>query len=515
MNAALYIRLSREDDHDGPSESVTNQKALLTKYADENGFIVQDIYIDDGWSGCNFDRPAFRRLLDDIEAGKVDTIITKDLSRLGRDYILTGHYLERYFPEHRVRYISLLDGIDTAIDSSANDITPFRAIMNDMYAKDISKKITSVKRSQQRRGLFIGGKPVYGYRKHPSDKNRLIVDEDAALVVRRIFSMAYSGTSCREIASTLNREHIPPPALYAGLTVTGSKSYTGLWSGERISEMLQNETYIGNMVQGRRVKSSYKSRKCLRQRKEDWVVVENTHEPLIDRAEFDTVQKLLSGRQKTRVRTYDHPLKGLIFCHECGHPLGIVNRKKASGEDTLYFICRTYQRFVSSSVCTSHCIKTQVVMDLISKKITELCTPYFPELDLLSVAQDEIRRRAKTHYANSDPAQLRRRIDGLNAKLDRVYLDHLGGLIDAEDFSRVKLRLQRERRTLQDQLSEYTPQTPSADDSDSIAEQLVSDFTANMGSDRAILMHLIDRIELTEKKEVIISFKFSADPTIG
>ena len=208
-----------------------------------------------------------------IEAGKVDTIITKDLSRLGRDYILTGHYLERYFPEHRVRYISLLDGIDTAIDSSANDITPFRAIMNDMYAKDISKKITSVKRSQQRRGLFIGGKPVYGYRKHPSDKNRLIVDEDAALVVRRIFSMAYSGTSCREIASTLNREHIPPPALYAGLTVTGSKSYTGLWSGERISEMLQNETYIGNMVQGRRVKSSYKSRKCLRQRKEDWVDV--------------------------------------------------------------------------------------------------------------------------------------------------------------------------------------------------------------------------------------------------
>lgn len=514
MNAALYIRLSKEDDHDGPSESVTNQKSLLTGFAEENGFTVHDIYIDDGWSGCNFDRPAFRRLIGDIETGKVDTVITKDLSRLGRDYILTGHYLERYFPEHRIRYISLLDGIDTATDSSANDITPFRAIMNDMYAKDISKKITSVKRSQQRRGLFIGGKPVYGYRKHPSDKNRLIVDEDAAMIVRRIFSMACSGTSCREIASTLNREHIPPPALYAGLTIT-SESYTGLWNGERISEMLQNETYIGNMVQGRRIKSSYKSRKCLRQRKEDWVVVENTHEPLIGRAEFEAVQKLLAGRLKTRVRTYDHPLKGLIFCHECGHPLGIVNRKKTNGDDTLYFICRTYQRSASSRTCTSHCIKAQTVTELIAQKITEICTSYSPEQDLLSMAQDEIHRRAETHLAVCDPTQLQKRVDALNAKLDRVYLDYLGGLIDTEDFSRIKIRLQKERSTLQDQLSKHTPQTPSADDSESIAKQLVYDFTAHIGSDRAILTHLIDRIELTARKEIIISFKFSADPTSG
>ena len=158
--AALYIRLSREDETDGPSESVSNQRAMLEDFARQRGVPVAGLYVDDGWSGTSFDRPEFRRMLRDIEAGRVNMVITKDLSRLGRDYIMTGHYMERYFPEHRVRYISLLDGIDTGVDSSANEITPFRAIMNDMYAKDSSKKISSVKRDKQRKGLFIGGNPV-------------------------------------------------------------------------------------------------------------------------------------------------------------------------------------------------------------------------------------------------------------------------------------------------------------------------------------------------------------------
>ena len=168
-HAALYIRLSKEDESEGPSESVNNQQSLLNEFVQQHRLTVFDTYIDDGWSGTNFDRPNFQRMIADIEAKKVNMVITKDLSRLGRDYILTGHYMERYFPEHRVRYISLLDGIDTGVDSTANDITPFRAIMNDMYAKDISKKISSVKHDKQRKGLFIGGKPVYGYKMHPTD----------------------------------------------------------------------------------------------------------------------------------------------------------------------------------------------------------------------------------------------------------------------------------------------------------------------------------------------------------
>ena len=273
-HVAFYIRLSKEDETEGPSQSVTNQKSLLNEFVQQHRLSVYDTYVDDGWSGTSFERPDFQRMIGDIEAKKVNMVITKDLSRLGRDYIMTGHYMERYFPEKRVRYISLLDGIDTGVESSANDITPFRAIMNDMYAKDISKKIKSVKRDKQRKGQFIGGKPVYGYKMHPTEKNKIVIDEEVAPIVRRIFHMALEGMSCRQIATQLNEEGVPTPATYAGLPVANPGPYTGLWSSERISDMLQNETYIGNMVQGRTVKISYKSKKCLKQDRENWVVVE-------------------------------------------------------------------------------------------------------------------------------------------------------------------------------------------------------------------------------------------------
>ena len=242
-HVALYIRLSKEDENEGPSESVTNQKSLLNEFVQKHRLSVYDIYVDDGWSGTNFDRPDFQRMISDIEAKKVNMVITKDLSRLGRDYIMTGHYMERYFPERRVRYISLLDGIDTGVESTANDITPFRAIMNDMYAKDISKKIKSVKRDKQRKGQFIGGKPMYGYKMHPTEKNKIVIDEEVAPVVRRIFAMALGGKSCRQIAVALNEEGVVTPAVYCGWKMGRQGPYAGQWSSERISEMLQNETY--------------------------------------------------------------------------------------------------------------------------------------------------------------------------------------------------------------------------------------------------------------------------------
>jgi len=257
-HVALYIRLSKEDENEGPSQSVTNQKSLLNEFIQQHRLSVYDTYIDDGWSGTSFDRPDFQRMIGDIEAKKVNMVITKDLSRLGRDYIMTGHYMERYFPEKRVRYISLLDGIDTGVESTANDITPFRAIMNDMYAKDISKKIKSVKRDKQRKGQFIGRKPMYGYKMHPTEKNKIVIDEEMAPIVRRIFAMTLDGMSCRKIAATLNEEGVPTPATYCGWNMGRKGPYAGLWSSERISEMLQNETYLGNMVQGRTVKISYK-----------------------------------------------------------------------------------------------------------------------------------------------------------------------------------------------------------------------------------------------------------------
>ena len=508
-HAALYIRLSKEDESEGPSQSVQNQESLLREFVQQHRLSVYDTYVDDGWSGTNFDRPAFQRMIADIEARKVNMVITKDLSRLGRDYILTGHYMERYFPEHRVRYISLLDGIDTGVDSTANDITPFRAIMKDMYAKDISKKIKSVKRDKQRKGQFIGGKPVYGYKMHPTEKNKIIIDEEVAPVVRRIFALALSGMSCRNIAALLNQEGVPTPATYANLPVARPGPYTGLWSSERISDMLQNETYIGNMVQGRSVKISYKSKKCLRQDPVNWVVVEGTHEPLVDPETFRKVRMLVNSRKHTRSRTYDFLLKGLIFCHECGYPLAVLNLKNARGEDVLYFVCRTYQRFTKAGVCTCHSIKEKTVTDAVVAKVREVCQAYLNPDELLPVAQEAMENAGKRSSLESELQALQSKIDSLTANLDRIYTDRLSGLLPEADFQRIFGRIKLEREQLEGKRQELESQKKSPVPREDRARELVQRFIETAGESRELLVSLIERVELTENKEIIIKFRFA------
>lgn len=508
-HAALYIRLSKEDESEGPSQSVQNQESLLREFVQQHRLSVYDTYVDDGWSGTSFDRPRFQRMIADIEAKKVNMVITKDLSRLGRDYIMTGHYMERYFPEHRVRYISLLDGIDTGVDSTANDITPFRAIMNDMYAKDISKKIKSVKRDKQRKGQFIGGKPVYGYKMHPTEKNKIVIDEEVAPVVRRVFALALSGMSCRNIASLLNQEGIPTPATYANLPVAKPGPYTGLWSSERISDMLQNETYIGNMVQGRSVKISYKSKKCLKQDPANWVIVEGTHEPLVDAETFRKVRMLVNSRKHTRSRTYDFLLKGLIFCHECGYPLAVLNRKNAKGEDVLYFVCRTYQRFTKAGVCTCHSIKEKTVTDAVVAKVREVCQAYLNPDELLPMAREAVENARKQSRLETELQAVQARIDSLTANLDRMYTDRLNGLLPEEDFQRIFNRTKLDRKLLEEKRQELELQKKSPVRSEDRARELVQRFIETAGESRELLVSLIERVELTEDKEVVIKFRFA------
>ena len=508
-HAALYIRLSKEDESEGPSQSVQNQESLLREFVQQHRLSVYDTYVDDGWSGTSFDRPDFQRMVADIEAKKVNMVITKDLSRLGRDYIMTGHYMERYFPEHRVRYISLLDGIDTGVDSTANDITPFRAIMNDMYAKDISKKIKSVKRDKQRKGQFIGGKPVYGYKMHPTEKNKIVIDEEAAPVVRRIFALALSGMSCRNIATLLNQEGVPTPATYANLPVARPGPYTGLWSSERISDMLQNETYIGNMVQGRSVKISYKSKKCLKQDPANWVVVEGTHDPLVDRETFQKVRMLVNSRKHTRSRTYDFLLKGLIFCHECGYPMAVINRKNARGEDVLYFVCRTYQRFTKAGVCSCHSIKEKTVTDAVIAKVREVCQAYLNPDELLPVAQEAVENARKQSSLEMELQTLQSKIDSLTANLDRMYTDRLSGLLPEADFQCIFGRIKLEREQLEEKRQELELRQKSPVRSEDRARELVQRFIETAGESRELLVSLIERVELTEDKEIIIKFRFA------
>lgn len=506
--AALYIRLSKEDENEGPSESVSNQKSMLEDFAFQHQLTVYGVYIDDGWSGGNFERPNFQRMLFDIEKKQVNMVITKDLSRLGRDYILTGHYMERYFPEHQVRYISLLDGIDTGVESTANDITPFRAIMNDMYAKDISKKISSVKHDKQRKGLFIGGKPAYGYKMHPTEKNKIVIDEGAAPVVRRIFGMALEGISARQIAVRLNAESVPPPAVYAGLKQGRCGPYTGLWSSERISYILQNETYIGSMVQGRSRKISYKSKKCVRQNRDDWIVVEGMHEPLIDRELFDQVQRLLCSRSHTRSRTYDFLLKGIIFCHECGHPLAVINRKNAKGEDCLYFVCRTYQRFTKAGVCTSHTIKEETVTRAVLGKVREICKPYWKAAELLPMAQREIEKTFTAAECRTAIEDRKARVENLTAQLDKVYLDRLSGILDEKDFQRIYAKIKSERGVLEQQLRRQEPLKELPVRQTELAQTLTERFLENGLTNREFLVSLIERVELTSQGQVILRFRF-------
>ena len=455
-----------------------------------------------------FDRPAFKRMIADIEEKKVNMVITKDLSRLGRDYIMTGHYMERYFPEKRVRYISLLDGIDTGVDSTANDITPFRAIMNDMYAKDISKKIKSVKRDKQRKGQFIGGKALYGYKLHPTEKNTIIIDGCAAENVRRIFNMALGGMSCRQIAARLNEDKIPPPAVYAGLTAGKAGPYSGLWSSERISEMLRNETYIGNMVQGRSVKISYKSKKCIKQPRKDWIVVENTHEPIVDEDTFCKVQMMINSRRHTRSRTYDFLLKGMIFCHECGYPLAVLNRKNAAGEDVLYFVCRTYQRFTKAGVCSCHTIKADTVTCAVIEKVREVCRGYLAADELLPTALEAAENAENPQRYEAELTSIRAKLDTLTSNLDRIYADRLSGLLPDADFERIYRRTREERSALEEKLHAVEREKCRCKDHSEEAKRLVREFINSAYASREVLVSLIERVELTEDKNIIIKFRF-------
>lgn len=511
-SAALYLRLSKEDEqkNGSDSESIKNQRALLESYADDQKINVYDVYIDDGFSGTNTNRPALERMLKDIENKKVNMVITKDMSRLGRDYISTGYYMECYFPENSVRYISLLDNIDTATDGYSSDLTPFKALLNDMYAKDISKKITSVKRDKQGKGLFIGGKAPYGYKKSPTEKNMIVIDEPAAEVVRYIFRLALEGKSCREIAMILNEQNVLTPAQYSKINLSTKGPYSGKWSSERISFMLQNEVYIGSMVQGRVQKASYKSKKIIKLPREKWTIVENTHNPLIDQETFDKVGMLIKSRNHTRSRTYDHSLKGIIFCHECGYPLGVINRTLANNRHVLYFICRTYQRFTKYKKCTCHCMKVEDVTNAVIEQVQFVCKKFLEKINLTELTNKaNILLKEEKKRQEKDIFDLKNKLESVKFKIDKTYDDRLSGIIDEDVFQRIYQKLKEEQSVISNKVKtlEKTDEKDIRFNMEQI-KKLVTDFLNAKEYNRELLVSLIERIELTENKEILIYFRF-------
>ena len=510
--AAIYARLSKEDDNKAgdDSESIKNQIALIQDYAEKQKISICETYVDDGISGTTSERPDLERMINDIIEKKINMVITKDLSRLSRNYIDTGRFLEVFFPENNVRYISLLDEIDTFSESYNDDITPFKGLFNDMYAKDISKKVLSVKRKKQKQGLFIGGKAPYGYKKSPTNNNAIIIDEYAAEIVKRIFKLAIDGMSCRQIAVTLTEENIPTPAQYAKIRLKKKAPFSGKWSSERISEILQNEVYIGNMVQGRVKKASYKSKKLIKMPREEWIVVETTHEASIDKETFQKVGELIKSRTHTRYRTYDFPLKGIVFCKECGYPLATIKRTLSGGKSILYFICRTYQRFTQYHECTCHCVRVEDVSDAVVSEVRRICKNYLDCLDtekLTEKAQKQL--QAELRKQGRDITALKTKMESIRMKIDNAYDDKLSGNIDNQTFQRIYAKLQEEEAAARTKLTELEN---SKKDNPSINEEkikeLVKRFIDSEDYTRELFVSLIEKIELSENKELDIHFKF-------
>ncbi len=502
---ALYLRLSREDDaHDNESQSIGNQRDFLLDYTGRQNWPVADIYIDDGFTGTNFNRPSFLRLLADIEAGRIDTVITKDLSRLGRNYIETGHYIEVYFPTRRVRYIAVNDGIDTAAaDSPANALSPFTSVMNDFYARDISKKVRTALTVKKHRGQFIGASAPYGYQKDPDDRHHLLIDEETAPHVRRMFALYLSGHGLLGIANHLSRQCIPTPAQQKQTGRTG-QSFPGVWNEGTVRRILTNPTYAGHMTQNRSTTISYKVHKRVRHQPEAWIVVQNTHEALVSQADFDAVQRRLQQRSYTYTNRADatasHTLSGLVFCADCGAPMTFSK----SGE-TVYLRCKTAKQHASLALCTSHSMREDWVEQAVGAMLRML-TPYIKQTDLLA----RITAPTVTPASQKQKQTLTQQLHESEGILLHLYKDKVRGFIDESTYTGMQRQLRAEQDSLHAQLAAIACQDEKALYTQDQAALM--DQTLRMNPlDRRLLLALVDRIDIHSDKTVAIQFTF-ADP---
>ena len=510
-NVGLYIRLSREDDDKTlESESITNQKSLLLQYAKENNLRVYDIYIDDGYSGTNFDRPDFNRLLNDIELGKINMVITKDMSRLGRDYIGTGNLIEKYFPEHNVRYIAVTDNIDTFLDSSNNDIAPFKAIMNDMYAKDISKKIKSSLKAKMKEGKWVGGRTPFGYDQDKNNKNHLVINIEKASVVKRIFDMCLEGLSFFKIAKKLTNEGVKTPAQYYSFEWKNNYNLKyGEWHSKTIRDILTNRMYIGDMVQNRRSKVNYKVKKVIKNHPSNYIIVENTHEAIIDKDTFYEIQKRIPKNVGRNEKKENHLLDGLLYCGDCGHRISIQARRKK--DNRCYTICNYYRTYMKERLCTTHSNNYDELEKAIINSLTEICLNY--------INKDEIKNNALNNLAEHNKINNKKELEILtndikqiNDNLDFIYIDKLNKKITEEQFERVKLKLENElnikekrynelNKSINDNINEKTK--------NKMINEYINKFLSMKELSRELIINLIDKIEIFEDKRIniILSFK--------
>ena len=496
---AIYIRLSREDADKGfdESESIVNQRHLLTEYVEKLGWEYEliDIYIDPGYTGTNFNRPDFIRMIKDIELGKVNMVITKDLSRLGRDYIETGEYVEKWFPEHNVRYIAVTDGIDTfAANNGNNDIAPFKSILNDMYSKDLSKKIKTAMNTMQKQGKWVGGKTALGYMKDPNDKNHLVICEEEVEIIKAIFSKAYAGESIGEIKKWLIDNNIPTASQIRYNKPT-------FWENKTVKQILKNKVYIGTTIQNKRNRISYKNRKLKPNPKERWIIVENTHEPIVDKDMFNAIQNMTTIQKYLRNEKKHHfLLDGLLVCYECKHKIGVKCKKQGQ----YFMVCNNYRRNSKIGLCTSHGFS----YNALERQVLEYIRELFQKID-----SNKIELNVKTKMTKYDYSKVleksEKEIKIINDNIDKMYIDKLNGKISEEMYNRVFDKMKNE---LTQKKQEYfnlknLKEKNKSEDIENI-KKVIKEFLKLEKPTPEIMKIIINRIEIHQDKQIDIVFNF-------
>ena len=449
---ALYCRLSRDDELQGESNSIVNQKTILQRYADDNGFSNIQFFVDDGYSGTNFNRPDWLRLISMVEEGKIGTIIVKDMSRLGRDYLQVGMYTEIVFPNADIRFIAINNGVDSD-NQQDSDFTPFLNIINEWYAKDTSKKIRAVFKAKGESGKPLCTNPPYGYVKDTEDKHHWIVEETAADVVRRIFKLCMDGYGPSQIAGILEKDKVlVPSAHYKSLGISypaTSPDNPYAWQSRTVADILSHQEYLGHTVNFKTYKKSYKNKKKLYNDPSDWKIFENTHEAIIDQETFDIVQRIRDGRRRLTPMGEMPILSGMLFCADCGAKLYQVRAKGWTHEQE-YFVCATYRKV--KGACSSHQIHNVQVEEILLRelhRITAYAREHESEFIELVTKQSEKDLNRQLRDSHKELEQSKSRISKLDTIVQRLYEDNLDGKISDERFARMSATYDAEQKQLE------------------------------------------------------------------
>lgn len=521
--AALYIRLSKEDGDKGESNSVISQREILKEYLKLHPDIeLYDIYVDDGWSGTNFDRPDFTRMMEDIYSGNVNCVIVKDLSRFGRNYTDSGNYLDNVFVRLRVRFIALNNGVDTA-SNNMNAATQCISVgvtnvINESVAATTSVNVRGTLNVNRAQGKFIGSFPTYGYLKDPNDHHKLIVDEDAAPVVRSIFERFIAGKSIIGIAKELNEEGIPNPSMHKRLKGfnykhPAGKSNDGLWPDSSVRRILQNEMYIGNMVQGKNTTISYKIKQCRPIPKEDWIIVENTHEAIVSKEVFEKAQSLFNKSIRVAPQKKEVDLfSGFVKCGDCHRAMNKKTNAHSYGTYH-YYRCATARK-MKKSACGNHTIRIDKLEEAVLTVIQNMVDVAI-EMDeiLKKINSSSERKKESSHLKKAIETQTVEREKCKRMMID-LYPDWKNGLISQEEYLILKQNLADKIETLDKMIENLAETARSYEEGVNGENEFIAHFKKHgkiKCLTRNLLIELIDEILVHEDKSITVKFKFE-DP---